>query len=298
MNLYQLSKTILLLNKAPINKVRFARVIYFVHKELIRKKFMSAEDIAYIRSPLGPVPDGMLKLTLDHPNIITNPASDRPSFAAEEYTIKLSDAEEDEETVMLEQYREVLKAVERTLKALAEHTTPELVQASHSDPSWIANFNGARYFITPADLKNPFPFNTIRVKIRIKRAPQNELGALQANLLRGMMQDIVKESTDLEYPDQQPKSTPESATSTPKLTPLGLIATLPFLKHITVKPTKPTAKPSKSPENPAVPTNNSPETAFRSSETPVAKPDHSTNNPPLSPNKTRTEENKPPRGTK
>lgn len=53
MNLYQLSKTILLLNKAPINKVRFARVIYFVHKELIRKKFMSAEDIAYIRSPLG-----------------------------------------------------------------------------------------------------------------------------------------------------------------------------------------------------------------------------------------------------
>lgn len=70
------------------------------------------------------------------------------------------------------------------------------------------------------------------------------------NLLRGMMEDIVKESTDLEYPDQQPKATPESA-SAPKLTPLGLIAALPFLKHITVKPTKPADKPQKSPEKPS-----------------------------------------------
>lgn len=248
MNLYQLSKTILLLSRTPINKVRFARVVYFVHKELIRKKFMSPEDIAYIRSPLGPVPDGLLKLALDHPNIITNPASDRPSFAAEEYAINPTAAEEAEETLMLEQYREVLQAVERTLKALAPHTTPELVQASHADPSWITNFNGARFFITPADLKNPFPFNAIRVKIRIKRPTPNELGALQANLLRGMMDDIVKESTDLEYPNDYPnQQTPPKSPTSPKLNPLDLIATLPFLKHLNPR-SKPEQKPNKPPE--------------------------------------------------
>lgn len=37
MNFYELSRTILLLNRKPIGKVRFARLIYFVHKELIRK---------------------------------------------------------------------------------------------------------------------------------------------------------------------------------------------------------------------------------------------------------------------
>jgi len=245
MNLYELARTILSLNKAPINKVRFARVIYFVHKELIRKKFMSPEDIAYIRSPLGPIPEGLLRLTLEHPNIIAHPALG-PSFAAEEYTINPSDTDEAEETLMLEQYRDVLKATERTLKALSAYTTPELVEASHADPSWINNFNGAHFFITPADLKNPFPFTTIRIKIRVKPAP-NEISALQANLLRGMMRDIVKESTDLEYPDQatpQTKSTPnakkpavpraKSSTTSktaPKLNPLDVLSILPFLRH-------------------------------------------------------------------
>lgn len=243
MDLYQLSKTILLLNKTPINRVRFARIIYFTHKELVRKKFMSPEDIAYIRSPLGPIPDGLLRLTLEHPNIIANPASGRPSFAAEEYAINPTNAEETDETLMLEQYREVLEAVERTLKALSLHTTSELVEASHADPSWIHNFNGARFLITPADLKNPFPFATIRIKIRVKPAP-TELGALQANLLRGMMQDIVKESTDLEYPDQAEsashKSAPHKKPQGPtKLNPLNVIASLPFLKRPKAAPKTP-----------------------------------------------------------
>lgn len=248
MNLYQLSKTILLLSKTPINKVRFARVVYFVHKELIRKKFMSPEDIAYIRSPLGPVPDGLLRLTREHPNIIASPASDHPSFAAEEYTLKLTDAEEAEETSMLEQYREVLKAVEHTLKALSLHTTPDLVAASHADPSWINNFNGTRFFITSADLKNPFPFTAIRIKIRVKPAP-TELGALQANLLRGMMQDIVKESTDLEYPDQantDNRNNPPQKTA-PKPNPFGFIAALPFLRH-SKSPQKPEQNQNKNNE--------------------------------------------------
>lgn len=263
MNLYELARTILLLNHSPINRVRFARIIYFIHKELIRKKFMSPEDIAYIRSPLGPIPEGLLHLALEHPNIITHPATG-PSFAAEEYAIDLSDTDETEETLMLEQYREVLKATERTLKALSPYTTPELVEASHADPSWINNFNGARFFIAPADLKNPFPFTAIRIKIRVKPAP-SELGALQANLLRGMMQDIVKESTDLEYPDQvnsnnlstsastkpstNQKSTPRKPA--PKLNPLDILSALPFLKHPKAPQTtsEPAQKPPKTTEN-------------------------------------------------
>lgn len=290
MDLYQLSKTILLLNKAPINKVRFARVIYFVHKELIRKKFMSPEDIAYIRSPLGPIPNGMLQLALNHPSIVATPASDRPSFAAEEYTLKSSEANEIEEVLMLEQYREVLKATERTLKALAPHTTPELVQASHADPSWVNNFNGTRYFITPADLKNPFPFNTIRVKIRVKRPSINELGALQANLLRGMIQDIVKESTDLEYPDQpnhksdlsraKPTHSATKPKTAPSLNPLALIAALPFLKR--PKPaTKPHSTSKKSP-NPAPTTSpgtSSANNQAQSSSNPSQKPEQNPNEP-------------------
>lgn len=253
MNLYELARTILSINKAPINRARFARVIYFVHKELIRKKFMSPEDITYIRSPLGPIPEGLLRLALEHPNIITHPSLG-PSFAAEEYTINLTDTDEAEETAMLEQYREVLKATERTLKALSPYTTPELVEASHSDPSWINNFNGTHFFITPADLRNPFPFTAIRIKIRVKPAP-SELGALQANLLRGMMQDIVKESTDLEYPDQKSPKTKSNtfdianikATAskpTPKLNPLDILSALPFLKH-----PKTSSNPSKTPQS-------------------------------------------------
>ena len=254
MDLYQLSKTILLLNKTPINRVRFARTVYFVHKELIRKKFMSPEDIAYIRSPLGPIPEGLRRLALEHPNIIASPASNRPSFAAEEYTLNSSDAEDTEETLMLEQYREILKTVERTLKALSLHTTPELVEASHADPSWTNNFNGARFIITPADLKNPFPFSTIRIKIRVKPAP-NELGALQANLLRGMMQDIVKESTDLEYPDDPKSDTnqpnPRKKPQThPKLNPLSVFSSLPFLKHAKSSTNNPQSSTQKPEQNP------------------------------------------------
>lgn len=282
MNLYELSKTILSLNKAPINKVRFARVIYFVHKELIRKKFMSPEDIAYIRSPLGPIPEGLLRLTLEHPNITAHPALG-PSFAAEEYTINLSDADETEETLMLEQYRDILKATERTLKALSAYTTPELVEASHADPSWINNFNGVHFFITPADLKNPFPFTTIRIKIRVKPAP-SEISALQANLLRGMMRDIVKESTDLEYPDQASTQTnsasrtnpaisrakPSTASkTTPKLNPLDVLSILPFLRHqktaknapkTSQKSPKATKPSTKSTARPQKPTSSAPKT--------------------------------------
>lgn len=211
MTLYELARTILLLNRHPISKVRFARTIYFTHKELVRKKFMKIEDIAYIRSPLGPIPDGFLSLARDYTEIIIkhNPSAGL-SYAAEEYTIN-PDAHPDEETSMLEQYREILAAVERTLNALQPYTTPQLVDISHYEPSWLEHSNGEIYYLSIADLKDTFPFSPFspkQLKIRLVRPNNNKAGALQATLLKGMIADIVKESTDLEYPDDKNTSKP------------------------------------------------------------------------------------------
>ncbi len=205
MTLPELSHTILLLHQRPMSKVRLARVVYFVHKELVRKKLMQIEDISYIRSPLGPIPDGFMTLANDHSNIISRrSASTNLSYASEEYLVNRSEDDHDLETTMLEQYRDTLKAIEHTLHALDKYTTPELVEASHHEPSWNAHSNGEIYYLTNADLKVLFPFSAIlpsSIRIRLSRPPANKAGALQATLLRGMVADIVKESTDLEYPD-------------------------------------------------------------------------------------------------
>lgn len=211
MTLYELARTILLLNRHPISKVRFARTIYFTHKELVRKKFMKIEDIAYIRSPLGPIPDGFLSLARDYAEItIKHNPSAGLSYATEEYTIN-PDAHSDEETSMLEQYRDVLAAVEHTLNALQAYTTPQLVDISHYEPSWLEHSNGEIYYLSTADLKDTFPFSPFspkQLKIRLVRTNNNKAGALQATLLKGMIADIVKESTDLEYPDDKNTAKP------------------------------------------------------------------------------------------
>lgn len=203
MTLYELSRAILSVSPTPIGKIRFARTIYFVHKELIRKNLMQPTDIAYLRAPLGPVPEGFQRLSLDYAEIMLQKSTSLLSYANEEFSLE----QDPSETEFLEQYREVLEIINRTLSALAEYTTSELVEASH-DPSWQSNYNGARFFLTPADLKNTFPFLKIRFRIKVKHPTPNsindDIGKLQAKLLRGMLSDIVKESTDLEYPDEMP----------------------------------------------------------------------------------------------
>ncbi len=248
MTLTELSHTILLLHKHAMSKVRLARVIYFVHKELVRKKLMQIEDISYIRSPLGPIPNGFATLADNHSNIISRrSASINLSYDAEEYLVNRSEDEHDLETTMLEQYRDALKAIEHTLVALAKYTTPELVEASHHEPSWNAHSNGEIYYITNADLKVLFPFSVIlppNIRIRLNRAPANKIGALQATLLRGMVADIVKESTDLEYPDDpNTKNTPSPQNPHP-------------IKRITIKlPTIHLKLFRKNPPSPAKPSN-------------------------------------------
>lgn len=236
MNLNELSRAILSLSQTPISKIRFARIIYFIHKELIRKGFMKPDDIIYRRAPLGPVPEALPSLTLNTNHIILKQSDSPLSYANESYTIA-NNTNEDQETLLLEQYRDILSVIDRTLQALAPYNTSELIEASH-DPSWQQHYNGSDYTITQADLKNNFPFNLLH-KPRPKKSPANDLGQIQANLLRGMLADIVKESTGLEYPDDPNTNTPPSPESPPILT-IKIITNLPkksldFLKKLSKK---------------------------------------------------------------
>lgn len=216
MGLYDLASLILILNHGPISRIRFSRTIYFVHKELTRKKLMRIDDIAYLRLPLGPVPEGYMTLASDHPDIVIRPiAGSGLSYEAEEFTLpdepKSVDGSPNAEHA---EQQQIQRIIQRTLLALQTHPTSELVSASH-DQSWTYHKNGERYFLTPADLKNTFPFLNITLRFRLKRPTNNEIGLLQATLLRGMLNDIVRESTDLEYPDEI-KSTTDNNQVTPK----------------------------------------------------------------------------------
>lgn len=219
MTVNELAHTILRINQSPISRVRFTRIIYFVHKELIRKKFMTSEEIAYIRSPLGPIPEGFVALAQNSLDIVVTRRNDPDdlSYTAEEYTVRTpSDTEIDAETTLLEQYREVLSTIESTLKIIRGYTTPELIQICHHEPSWLAHTNGELYYITTEDLKNTLitpNLSPIRIKIRLVGRPSSKKSAMQANLLRGMISDIVKESTDLEYPDNPKTNTAKRQTT-------------------------------------------------------------------------------------
>lgn len=225
MQLQNLASLILAINGQPIRRVRFAKAIYFVHKALINQKLASPSDIRYIRLPLGPVPDGFLNLAVDFPNLITEKTD---SFNQLSYESEFLSATSDPQSLLATADPRVVEGIKQTLSQLNTFSTPELVKHSQ-DPSWSMHFNGERYELTPVDLKNTFPVlpkaqrlfhnsknpnliskitiklpQKLRLQLKIRPAsPSTEIGALQADLLRGMLHDIVKESTDLEYPDEK-----------------------------------------------------------------------------------------------
>lgn len=200
MNLEQLTILVLSLSETPLTRIRLAKTLYFVHKELVHKKLMTFQDISYIRLPLGPAPEGLSGLLDAHPDILAQDSPVNLLYDNKTYTLKATEKSPNFDP-------KIISYVQKILKLLDNYRTPELVHASQEDPSWLAHLNGERYQFTSADLKNPFPNPQLRLKIHIKTTP-NDIGALQATLLRGMLADIVKESTDLEYPDQ---ATPDKA---------------------------------------------------------------------------------------
>lgn len=190
MNLKQLVHLVLSLNETPLTRIRLTKAIYFVHKELVRKKLMTLQDITYVRLPLGPAPEGLPEIIFNNPEITVQ---DIPSDLLYENKAYSTNHEATNSAP------EIISVTKKILGLLKGYRTTELVHASQ-DPSWMTHKNGEKYHLTTADLKNPFPGAQLHFKIHIKTS-SNEIGSLQATLLRGMITDIIKESTDLEYPD-------------------------------------------------------------------------------------------------
>ena len=166
-----------------LSKVKFAKTIYFVHKQLVKNFNREVTYMGFIRMPLGPVPDGFMKLDTTEIEIVH--VQNELSFDSQVY--KCSNV----------YFEDTLQGhVDKIVKGLNKFTTYDLVDISHCEPSWINHHNGEKYFLTEEDLKTVFP------KANLERrnhsfSDQN----LQAKLVEGMLNDIVEESTLLEYPD-------------------------------------------------------------------------------------------------
>lgn len=197
MTLLQLANLILALNQQPIRRIRLAKLIYFAHKELIRKGIMQPSDIQYLRMPLGPAPIGLVSLTEDSNGEIYSIKIPSPllTFESEEFGTHFAP-----QTAQQTSPKASL-IIKKMLDALNKKPTSELVKLSQRDPSWRLHHNGEHYDITPSDLKNPLPRIQFKINI-VRHLSDNEAEAIQAALLRGMTPDIIEESTDLEYPDE------------------------------------------------------------------------------------------------
>lgn len=186
-NLYELATRILLLEEIPLSKVRFAKTIYFVHKALIQKNILTDDYIQYYRMPLGPVPFGFMTLDSDYSDIITEKIPTGLSYNSILYSTISKRKEIDTLNI----------SIKNILNDLKNVSTSELIDSSHLDKSWVDNLNGTLYTMSKEDYDNKLPFN------KSPSAAVNEDQSIQANLVRGMVKDIVDESTDLEYPSNE-----------------------------------------------------------------------------------------------
>ena len=189
MNKYLRKLAIEVLKNSPegLSKVKFAKIIYFIHKGLVNCKLSAVKDLEFIRMPLGPVPVGFMGLSEDSAFSVSNITNMGLVYNSQIYTIK-----ENQESSGDDNFSATVKKLFSQLNKL---TTSDLVEKSHQEPSWIENINGAMYFINDADLAKPLPKNA-EMKVG-----GDENQRLQEKLVEGMLDDIVSGSTSLEYPD-------------------------------------------------------------------------------------------------
>lgn len=185
LKLYQLAKIILLVEKEGLSKVRFAKIIYFVHKELVRLEAMNRNELQYIRMPLGPVPDGFMKLDA-YPGIKVEIKPSGLSYNSAIYKLAWPSGFSIKRNALFIKIEEILAKLHRI-------STSDLVEISHKEPSWLRHKNSELYFISSEDMNNPFP-------VASRQAKLDENQSIQASLIKGMLEDIINESTDLEYP--------------------------------------------------------------------------------------------------
>lgn len=169
-----------------LTKVKFAKIIYFVHKGLICQNLSDTNDLKFIRMPLGPVPIGFMELSKDPDFKVTHQINMGPVYNSEVYQLNNSSSFFCEDN-----FADVIKKLSHQLNRL---TTSKLVDKSHSEPSWINNINGTEYFISDDDLSLSLPVYSKTM------TNKEDTQKLQEKLVEGMLDDIVSGSTSLEYP--------------------------------------------------------------------------------------------------
>lgn len=167
-----------------VSKVKLAKIFYLTHKWLVQNDLAKPDDWSYVRMPLGPVPIHFNTLkTNDLIKINTEPTS--LSYNMEVYylmpgvNVGLSD-----------------KKTKETISLLAKFSTSDLVNYTHSDPSWLKYGNGSEYVMSELDIKRKLP---VMNNISTYNAVEDNQ-TLQSQLIEGMIDDIVEVSTALEYP--------------------------------------------------------------------------------------------------
>ena len=189
MNMYltSLAKYLLFLEpKDGISKVRLAKFIYFAHKGLVQQGLAKTDDLKFIRMPLGPVPFDFKELIND-PSISTHQVATTLSYNKQVFVLKGKLSMNDKRRYV---------CVQAVYHQLCTIPTSTLVAESHNEPSWARHRNGDEYCLEEDDVARPLPSTTgARVSVDV----DNQL--LQARLVEGMLDDIVEESTLLEYPN-------------------------------------------------------------------------------------------------
>ncbi len=187
MNYYLLSLAHYLLSQEPkegISKVRLAKFIYFAHKALVQQRLAHVSDLGFVRMPLGPVPLGFKDLP-DDPTITVGHTATGLSYTKQVFRFSGSLPTNDSRVTHVQDVYHQLHVL----------PTSALVEASHNEPSWIRHANGEEYFIEKEDIALPLP--TAQHALLTQEADNQRL---QAKLVEGMLDDIVEESTRLEYP--------------------------------------------------------------------------------------------------
>jgi len=185
--LLQLAKQILSV-KNSLSKVYFAKLIYFVHKGLVQKGLSKKEDLKFIRMPLGPVPVGFRGIKKDS-GIQIKEEDTGLIYNKQIYCLSTKN----DKDIKDERY-DTVKIIVNNLSQLS---TSELVEHSHNEPSWKGHENSEEYYLENNDLKRSLP-----QKERHAINPELDDQKLQALLLSGMMDEIVEDSTSLEYPQK------------------------------------------------------------------------------------------------
>lgn len=187
--LNNLASEVLALAPGGVSKVRFAKLIYFSYKWLILNCGLEYDQIKFIRMPLGPVPVGFRNLTTDT-NITVVRHGGALLYDTEIY--KLTNGTSGDFLGL-----DMAQNLKKIFQMIGSYPTSILVDQSHKDPSWINHKNGEEYFIQIEDLNIHF------TKLSLTDIdPRMEDQKIQARLVEGMMEEIVEESTLLEYPEK------------------------------------------------------------------------------------------------